>query len=204
MCFPSALLRLALSLKAKDYRGGLIADAHPVYSHVNELQKLLPVAYAAGALNLAAPLGGLHHGLDDLICSTLVFAAGEEAGGGLDEVSSRRYSNLGGLLYFVYSERINFENDLHIGAVLVADVADSLDISLNVIPLAAANPTVVCDDVEILNVAVAANDLGLRYLDSVLDRPKGKSQTTQMPVSVPLVSSRAMGSDAGLMQTVAQ
>ena len=40
-------------------------------------------------------------------------------------------------------------------------------------------------------------------LDAVVDSPNGKSHTTQIFVSVPRVSSAAMSSEEGLMQTVA-
>ena len=41
-------------------------------------------------------------------------------------------------------------------------------------------------------------------LEAVVDRPKGKSHTTQILVSVPSHSSMAMGREAGLMHTVRQ
>ena len=123
--------------------GGAVADAHAVDAHVDELQEVLAGADAAGALDLAAALGGVHHGLDDLVGGALVLAAGEEAGAGLHKVSARGDGGLGGLLHLVQSQGVGLEDDLHFGAVLVAHVAHGLDVGLHLGPHAAADPAVV-------------------------------------------------------------
>ena len=91
-------------------------------------------------------------------------AAGIKAGGGLDEVGACLGKDFGGLLDLVHGQSVGLHDGFDGDAVLVANVHNGLYVRAHLVPHAAAYPAVICDDVQLENVAALAVFLGLEHL----------------------------------------
>ncbi|MPM57595.1 hypothetical protein SDC9_104417 [bioreactor metagenome] len=159
------LLRAHLVDRPVQYNGGgFISNAHTIDAEINQFEEPLPRADAAGAFDLTAALCHLHHRADHLRRRAFALFTNEKARGCLHKIRARRNGGLGCAPNLVHGERVGFEDDLEHRAVLMANLCNRADILFDLSPHATPNPTVVRDDIQVLNIPVLTNLLRLHHL----------------------------------------
>ena len=110
----------------------------------------------AAALDFDSIAAGIEHDLDNFRRRTNILFAGEKSCRSFDEICMRLDCTFASLFHFVDSQRVSFKNDFDFRAIFVTNIDNRRDICSDLVPFSTANPSIIRDDIEVLNLEIFA------------------------------------------------